>query len=1447
MRLIVSILFFILLSFKVQAQDFTNRGKEFWLCFPSHTPNVRNNVTYLANMSLFITSDRNSTGTVAIPGVFSIPFSVTANQVTEVSVPYSDAHITSSEAGMVLRKGIQVKTDAGKPGVVVYAHIYAGFRSAASLVLPKAVLGKKYYSMNAPQLSVDGSKSQFVIVGADTATTIKITPRRNGIVGTPFEVTLPLPGDLYEMQSDDDLTGSAIESISVNGLPCKNMAVFSGSSGISIVSDINCRLDESFDPLYQQLYPVSVWGNEYGFVPFKNYTRGNPYRVLAAENNTNVLIDGTTVATLNEGEYYPSANIYLPLEANPKFITSSKPVSVAQYAQSSACSGTPGPTPAAGYGDPDMVLLNPIEQNVNDITIFSSNRENIYSQSKFINVLIKNTATASFTINGVPTGASWQSLPAPGAGYAYTKITLPDNQSTFKLSADSAFNAIAYGFGDFESYAYSAGTNVKDLYRTLAVENEFGTGTMPIGCSGRSFRLSFTFPYIPVSIKVQFNGLFPDELISNPVPVETFILNGKTVYRFRLTNSFTANTNGTFPISIIGENASQIGCNNGFDENDYEITIVEKPRAYFNFNNSGCVLQSVNLIDSSDAGGTQLTNWHWKFGDNSTSTIKDPSHTYTTAGTYTVEHWAVSTIGCGTDTASHPVHISDIPIVTIDMNQLPVCEGANVSFSSNSSVNGNFPITAWNWDFGDNNQLTATTPQPVSHIYTGSGNYTATLQVKTATGCASIVDTKLIEVKATPVADFSVPVFCLPAGSGTFTNQSTISDGTGSSLIWDWNFGDNSTSTNRDPLHNYLLPGPYTVRLTATSITGCTDDTTIVVTTIYPQARLTVSANAENCLGSPTVVSANTISTSGEGISTFSWRSNTVNAFVDTVLPTGATIFSPSIIYNTPGPQTVQLYGTVTATGCKTDTVTKNVYINRLPVPGFSISSPLCEQSDILFSDTSRSQDGVVVNRIWDFGNGPSNNSSSVTKQFTTGNHTVSLQVETAKGCMASISNYGFTINPLPVANFETPGICLNDPFAQFTNQSTIRDGTGQFLNYHWRFGDANATVNNPDTSIVKDPQHQYTSTGNYSVTLTAVSNAGCRHDSTKVFTVNGIRPSAGFSFISPIPFCNTGDLQLRDTSSVEFGNIIRTNIVWGSGRDILWDSLPLRNKVYHYHYLQTDTATILDTIRYTVYSGITCKSELVQPVIIKAYPALVFNRLNPVCQSVAPFTINAFENSGLSGFGSWSGNGINTAGLFNPNIVRAGNHLLTYTFNAANGCMASASQPIHVLPMPSAWAGPDKFMIAGGNTKLDATASGNQINIQWSPPLFIDNSTVVKPIVHPDKDITYVLQVTSVDGCIAKDEVLVKIIDNILVPTAFTPNNDFLNDKWVIPHIELFENCIVQIFNRAGERVFYSTGYKQPWDGTLRGEALPIGAYVWMVDLKNGRKPMSGIVTLIR
>src|SRR5262245_8713534 len=88
------------------AQDFSNRGKDFWLCFPSHVPNERNGTTYYAKMSLFITCDKNSSGTISIPGVFNTSFSVTAAQVTEIDIPYSLAHIADTEAGTIIRKGI---------------------------------------------------------------------------------------------------------------------------------------------------------------------------------------------------------------------------------------------------------------------------------------------------------------------------------------------------------------------------------------------------------------------------------------------------------------------------------------------------------------------------------------------------------------------------------------------------------------------------------------------------------------------------------------------------------------------------------------------------------------------------------------------------------------------------------------------------------------------------------------------------------------------------------------------------------------------------------------------------------------------------------------------------------------------------------------------------------------------------------------------------------------------------------------------------------------------------------------------------------------------------------------------------------------------------------------------------------------------------------------------
>ncbi len=88
-----------------------------------------------------------------------------------------------------------------------------------------------------------------------------------------------------------------------------------------------------------------------------------------------------------------------------------------------------------------------------------------------------------------------------------------------------------------------------------------------------------------------------------------------------------------------------------------------------------------------------------------------------------------------------------------------------------------------------------------------------------------------------------------------------------------------------------------------------------------------------------------------------------------------------------------------------------------------------------------------------------------------------------------------------------------------------------------------------------------------------------------------------------------------------------------------------------------------------------------------------------------------------------------------------------------------------------------------------------------------------------------------------------------IKIPSAFTPNADNINDKWEIGMRGLYPNAEIEIFNRWGKRIFFSKGYEesQYWDGTLNGKELPMDAYYYIINLKNGSKRISGTITLIR
>jgi gliding motility-associated-like protein len=202
---------------------------------------------------------------------------------------------------------------------------------------------------------------------------------------------------------------------------------------------------------------------------------------------------------------------------------------------------------------------------------------------------------------------------------------------------------------------------------------------------------------------------------------------------------------------------------------------------------------------------------------------------------------------------------------------------------------------------------------------------------------------------------------------------------------------------------------------------------------------------------------------------------------------------------------------------------------------------------------------------------------------------------------------------------------------------------------------------------------------------------------------------------------------------------------------------------------------------------------------------------------------------------------------LFDPRTAGVGTHTIRYTVNATNGCSNFKEQVISVYSVPTADAGPDRFVLEGGTAVLLGNGTGNNVTYTWSPATWLSATGLAQPTVTPSDDITYTLQVASSDGCSATDQVFVKLLKSPTIPNVFTPNGDGVNDTWVIQYLESYPGATVEIYNRYGQLVFRSTGYTKPWDGSYKGKQVPAGTYYYIINPKNGRQQMSGFVDVVR
>jgi gliding motility-associated-like protein len=161
--------------------------------------------------------------------------------------------------------------------------------------------------------------------------------------------------------------------------------------------------------------------------------------------------------------------------------------------------------------------------------------------------------------------------------------------------------------------------------------------------------------------------------------------------------------------------------------------------------------------------------------------------------------------------------------------------------------------------------------------------------------------------------------------------------------------------------------------------------------------------------------------------------------------------------------------------------------------------------------------------------------------------------------------------------------------------------------------------------------------------------------------------------------------------------------------------------------------------------------------------------------------------------------------------------------------------------------AGADKSVIEKTSTLLTPIVSGNGLKYQWSPALYLNKDTILNPFCQPLTDIAYTLTVTDNNGCSSHDAISIKILKIPEIPNVFTPNGDGINDVWQIKYLASYPDCTVEIYTRYGQLVFQSSGYMNPWNGTAKSKPLPAATYYYIINPKNGLKPMSGFVDIVR
>jgi gliding motility-associated-like protein len=382
---------------------------------------------------------------------------------------------------------------------------------------------------------------------------------------------------------------------------------------------------------------------------------------------------------------------------------------------------------------------------------------------------------------------------------------------------------------------------------------------------------------------------------------------------------------------------------------------------------------------------------------------------------------------------------------------------------------------------------------------------------------------------------------------------------------------------------------------------------------------------------------------------------------------------------------------------------------------------------------------------------------------------------------------------------------CVKDTVLFFNNGANA-------TNWSWDFDDAASGVNN--TSTLQNPVHIFSSFGTKNVKLT-LNNAICTDTKTNVVNLDN-EITIGFNILPKDSVCLLTPIQLNSSAT---GLNLTHQWNFGNGQtSVLTNPLPI---------LYTSTGSY--NINYKITNNYNCSLSLQKVVTTLPLP-------------LATYTINKVkicENDAITFNGIVAGNVNNYIWNFGDTSIINGNLSIMHTYlNKGNYTTSlivndkycgsdTFERNIIVVALPRPKLGPDVTLCNDEKVTLYGDSSV-LYNYNWS------TGETTPSIIYTGLTNTIILTETN-DICVARDTINIKVLASckVYMPTAFTPNGDNVNDLLSGLNTDLATEYKMEVFDRLGQRVFYTINPLQGWDGKYKGQLSPVGTYVWKLQFK--------------